>query len=108
MFSINYAIVQTGSKQYRLTPGQRVSVEKLDVEEGDVVELDQVLMITQDEDVVLGTPTIEGAKVLAEVERQGKGKKIVVFKYKSKVRYRRKRGHRQLVTDLRVVEIVPA
>ncbi len=108
MFSINYAIVQTGGKQYRLTPGQRVSVEKLDVEEGDVVELDQVLMITQDEDVVLGTPTIEGAKVLAEVERQGKGKKIVVFKYKSKVRYRRKRGHRQLVTDLRVVEIVPA
>ena len=65
-------------------------------------------MITQDEDVVLGTPTIEGAKVLAEVERQGKGKKIVVFKYKSKVRYRRKRGHRQQVTDLRVVEIVPA
>ena len=108
MFSINYAIVQTGGKQYRLTPGQRVSVEKLDVEEGDVVELDQVLMITQDEDVVLGTPTIEGAKVLAEVERQGKGKKIVVFKYKSKVRYRRKRGHRQQVTDLRVVEIVPA
>ena len=108
MFSINYAIVQTGGKQYRLTPGQRVSVEKLDVEEGDVVELDQVLMITQDEDVVLGTPTIDGAKVLAEVERQGKGKKIVVFKYKSKVRYRRKRGHRQLVTDLRVVEIVPA
>ena len=108
MFSIHYAIVQTGGKQYRLTPGQRVSVEKLDVEEGDVVELDQVLMITQDEDIVVGTPTIEGAKVLAEVERQGKGKKIVVFKYKSKVRYRRKRGHRQLVTDLRVVEIVPA
>ena len=108
MFSIYYAIVQTGGKQYRLTPGQRVSVEKLDVEEGDVVELDQVLMITQDEDIVVGTPTIEGAKVLAEVERQGKGKKIVVFKYKSKVRYRRKRGHRQQVTDLRVVEIVPA
>ncbi len=91
-----------------MSPGQRVSVEKLDAQEGDVIELDQVLLITQDDDVAVGTPTIAGAKVIAEVERQGKDKKIVVFKYKPKVRYRRKRGHRQPVTDLRVREIVNA
>ncbi len=67
-----------------------------------------MLLISNDDDVSLGTPTIEGAKVIAEVEKQGKDKKIVVFKYKSKVRYRRKRGHRQLITELRVREIVPA
>ncbi len=106
--SINYAIVQTGGKQYRVSPGQRVSVEKLDAEEGELIELDQVLMITNDDDIAVGTPTIEGAKVIAEVEKQGKDKKIIVFKYKSKVRYRRKRGHRQPITELLVREIVPA
>ena len=91
-----------------MSPGQRVSVEKLDAEEGELVELDQVLLITDDENTAVGTPTLDGAKVIAEVEKQGKDKKIVVFKYKSKVRYRRKRGHRQPVTELLVREIVPA
>ena len=91
-----------------MSPGQRVSVEKLDAEEGELVELDQVLLITDEENTAVGTPTLDGAKVIAEVEKQGKDKKIVVFKYKSKVRYRRKRGHRQPVTELLVREIVPA
>ncbi len=85
-----------------------MTVEKLDAQEGDVVELDQVLLISQDDDVTIGAPTIAGAKVITEVERQAKDKKIIVFKYKPKVRYRRKRGHRQPVTELRVREIVHA
>ena len=91
-----------------MSPGQRISVEKLDAQEGDVIELDQVLLIAEDDAVSVGTPTVAGAKVIAEVEKQSKDKKIVVFKYKSKVRYRRKRGHRQRITELLVQQIVQA
>jgi large subunit ribosomal protein L21 len=83
-----------------------VTVERLPAAEGDRVELSDVLMIAADGEVTLGTPTIEGARVVAEVEENGRGKKIIVFKYKAKVRTRKKTGHRQNFTRLAVQEIL--
>jgi large subunit ribosomal protein L21 len=80
-------------------------VESLPVEEGDTVELDDVLMLSTEDGVSLGTPRVDGAKVTAEVVGNGKGKKIVIFKYKAKTRYRRRNGHRQHYTDLKVTGI---
>jgi len=101
-----YAIIETGGKQYKVSPGQTIDVERLDVAEGDTVELDRVLLIAEGDQVTVGKPTIEGAKVIATSQGEGKGKKIIVFKYKPKVRYRRKMGHRQLHTRLTVDKIV--
>ena len=100
-----YAIVQTGGKQYRVHPGDTVRVETLPGDEGDLIELDDVRMVSEDGDVKLGTPSIDGAKVTAEIIGNGRGKKVIVFKYKAKTRYRRKNGHRQNYTDLRVTDI---
>ncbi len=100
-----YAIVQTGGKQYRVQPGDTVRVESLPGDEGDLVELEDVRMVSDDGDVTLGTPNIPGAKVTAEIIGRGRGKKIIVFKYKAKTRYRRKNGHRQNYTELRVTDI---
>ena len=101
----DYAIVQTGGKQYRVEPGDTVRVEYLPGEAGQAVALDDVRMIRHEGDVVLGTPSIAGAKVTAEVIEQGRDKKVIVFKYKAKTRYRRKNGHRQSYTELRVTGI---
>jgi large subunit ribosomal protein L21 len=101
-----YAIVRTGGKQYRVQEGASVSVERLPGEEGDTLELQDVLLIGDGDDVTVGAPTIEGARVVAEVENQGRSPKIIVFKYKAKVRYRRKRGHRQAFTKLTIREIL--
>jgi len=104
-----YAIIETGGKQYKVGPGQVIDVDRLDVAEGDTVELDRVLLIANDDDkVTVGTPTVEGAKVVATSQGTGKGKKIIVFKYKPKRRYRKKTGHRQLYTRLAVDKIVEA
>ena len=100
-----YAIVQTGGKQYQVHTGDVIRVESLPQQDGETIELDDVLMVSQDGDVSLGTPTVSGAKVTAEVAGHGRGKKIVVFKYKSKTRYRKKQGHRQAYTDLKVTHI---
>ena len=101
-----YAVVETGGKQYKVTPGQTIDVERLDVAEGDTVELDKVLLIADGDKVTVGQPIVEGAKVVATSQGEGKGEKIIVFKYKSKVRYRRKKGHRQLYTRLLIDRIV--
>jgi len=101
-----YAIIETGGKQYKVTPGQTIDVERLDVDEGNTVELDKVLFIADGDKVTVGTPTIDGAKVMATSQGDGKGKKIIVFKYKPKVRYRKKTGHRQLYTRLAIDKIV--
>ena len=101
-----YAIIETGGKQYRVNPGQTIDVERLEVAEGNTVELDRVLLIADGERVVVGTPTVDGAKVVATAKGEGKGKKIIVFKYKPKVRYRRKTGHRQLYATLEIKEII--
>ncbi len=100
-----FAIVETGSKQYRVAPGDVIQVEKLPVEEGAQVELDRVLCLAQDEDVKVGTPYLEGVKVKAQVLRHGKGRKIIVMKYKKRKNYRRKKGHRQLFTELKITDI---
>jgi len=101
-----YAIVKTGGKQYRVEEGRPVTVERLPVEEGEMTELRDVLLIADGGDVTVGSPTIEGARVLAQVEAHGRGKKIIVFKYKQKVRTRKKTGHRQGFTRLAVQEIL--
>ena len=100
-----YAIVQTGSKQYRVQAGDRIRVESLPVYTGEIVNIDDVLMVSREGDVAVGTPVVSGARVRAQVTSRGRGKKITVFKYKSKVRYRRKKGHRQSYTDLRIIDI---
>ena len=101
-----YAIIETGGKQYRVTPGQTIDVERLDVAEGNTVELDKVLLVADGDTVTVGTPTVDGAKVVATSQGEGKAKKIIVFKYKPKVRYRKKTGHRQLYTRLVIDRIV--
>jgi large subunit ribosomal protein L21 len=101
-----YAIIEIGGKQYKVAPKQTIEVERLDVPEGDIVELDKVLFIGEDKDTLVGNPIIKGAKVLATSLGEAKGEKIIVFKYKSKVRYRSKRGHRQTYTKILVNEIV--
>ena len=102
----DYVIVQTGGKQYRVSNGDTIRVESIPGDIGDTVELTDIRMVFTDGDVTLGTPNVEGARVVTEIADSGKGKKIVVFKYKSKVRYRRKKGHRQLYTDLTVTDII--
>ena len=104
--SNSYAIVATGGKQFRVRTGQVINVELLQVEKGKDVELSPVLMIADGEEVIIGTPAIEGAKVIATCIEQGKSRKIIVFRYKSKVRERRKTGHRQPYTRLLIKEIV--
>jgi large subunit ribosomal protein L21 len=101
-----YAIIEVGGKQYKVAPKQTVEVERLDVPEGDIVELDKVLFIRADKDTLVGNPIVKGAKVVATSLGEIKGDKVVVFKYKSKVRYRRKKGHRQTYTRILVNEIV--
>ena len=100
-----YAIVQTGGKQYQVSPGQTFEVDRLPVPEGEKVELDQVLLLQDGDKVVVGTPTVPGARVVATSLGEVKGKKELVFKYRAKVRYRRKTGHRQRYMQLRVDEI---
>ena len=100
-----YAIVQTGSKQYRVRAGDNIRVESLPVYTGEIVSIDDVLMISRDGNVKVGTPVVDGARVRAQVTSRGRGRKITVFKYKSKVRYRRTKGHRQHYTDLRIIDI---
>ena len=96
-----YAVVRTGGKQYKVAPEQRVRVEKLPGEVGDQIELEDVLM-TGGDAIKIGQPTVEGAKVVGTITDQGRGPKIVVFKLKRRKNYRRKQGHRQDYTEIRV------
>jgi large subunit ribosomal protein L21 len=102
-----YAIIKTGGKQYRVAEGDVITVEKLIAGEGDVVTFDEVLTVVKDDEVVIGKPLVDGAKVTAKVEAQGKDKKILVFKYKAKSNYRRRQGHRQPFTKV-VIEKIEA
>lgn len=100
-----YAIIETGGKQYRVKTGDTLKVEKLEVAEGETVEISKILAVGQGDEVKLGQPLVEGAKVKARVLEHGRGEKIIVFKYKSKKNYRRKQGHRQSFTKLLVESI---
>ena len=99
-----YAVIKTGGKQYRVSEGDRLRVEKIAGAKGDTIELAEVLMLGG-ERVAVGSPLVSGAKVSAEIIGQGLGKKIVVFKMRRRKRYRRKNGHRQPFTELRVKSI---
>jgi large subunit ribosomal protein L21 len=105
---MNYAIIETGGKQYKVTEGQTVNVDRLEAEEGGSVQLDKVLLLADGDNITVGKPLVEGAKVMATVKKNGKDKKIIVFHYKSKVRERRKQGHRQAFTSLNIDKILPA
>ncbi len=104
-----YAVFRTGGKQFRVEPGARLRIPSLDVEPGDSVTFDQVLLAGDgDETVQVGAPTVEGASVKAEVIRHGRDRKIIVFKRKRRKGYRRKQGHRQDFTEIRVDEVALA
>jgi len=102
---MEYAVIRTGGKQYRVTPGETVRVEKLVAEPGADVEFTEVLATARDGVVQIGRPLVTGVRVTARVVQQGKAKKILVFKKKRRKNYRRHRGHRQLFTDVRVTAI---
>ena len=100
-----YAVIKTGGKQYRVAKGDEVKVEQLPGEVGDEVAFDQVLLTSNGENVEVGKPLLENSKVVGRITRQGKDKKIVVFKYKRRKGYRRKKGHRQFFTLVRIEDI---
>ena len=101
-----FAIIQTGGKQYKVSPGQLLVVEKLPAEEGESIRLDHVLMVSKDGNISLGQPLVSGVSVSATVVSQTRTDKVIVFKKKRRQGYRRKRGHRQHVTALRIVDII--
>ena len=101
---MNFSVIETGGKQYKVVAGQKLKVEKLAVENGNIV-FDKVLLNVDGENVSVGTPYINGAKVEARVVRQARDKKKIVFRYHSKVRYRKKKGHRQHFTEVEISSI---
>jgi len=100
-----YAVIKTGGKQYKVSEGDIVNVEKLDGEIGASVELSDVLAVGEGESIKIGTPTVEGAVVKAEIVEQSRGKKLIVFKKKRRQGYTKKQGHRQLFTGLKIQSI---
>lgn len=99
------AIIKTGGKQYKVQPKDKLKIEKIIAEAGKEIIFDEVLLTADKEDVKIGDPLIKGAKVKAKVLKQGRAKKIDVIKFKSKVRYKRKYGHRQPFTEIEIVSI---
>lgn len=103
-----YAVIRTGGKQYRVAPDDTLQIEKIEGEAGDTVSFCEVLLIGGNGEASIGTPTIEGAQVSAEVLEQGRGPKITIFKKKRRQNYRRKRGHRQDLTTVRILQVLAA
>ncbi len=99
------AVIKTGGKQYLVSPGKRIKVEKLKGEEGSEVNFDKVLLVEKNKKIEVGNPLIKEAKVTGKVIKQGKSKKVVSFKYKAKKRYRTKKGHRQPFTEVEITKI---
>lgn len=100
-----YAVVVTGGKQYRVQEGDVLFVEKLNADVETTIELNEVLAVGKEEGLIIGKPVVEGAKVVAKVLAQGKAKKIIVFKFKRKLDYRKKQGHRQSYTKIQIEKI---
>ena len=100
-----HAIIVTGGKQYKVTEGDTLYIEKLDVEAGDAITFDKVLAVLDGDNATFGAPVVEGATVTANVVKNGKGKKVLVFKYKPKKNYRRRQGHRQPYTKVEITKI---
>jgi len=102
---MNLAIIESGGKQYLVSPNSTIQVEKIAGNAGDTVKLEKVLLVADDKSLNLGKPYLAGAAVEAKILKQARSKKILVFKYKSKSRYRRKQGHRQDYTELEITKI---
>ncbi|MDD3364452.1 MAG: 50S ribosomal protein L21 [Syntrophomonas sp.] len=100
-----YAVIQTGGKQYKVAEGEILKVEKLAGEAGDKLTLDQVLMVKDENGIKIGAPLVKDARITVEVIEQGRAKKIVVYKYKKRKNYRRKQGHRQSYTKIKIEKI---
>ncbi|MDX1344873.1 MAG: 50S ribosomal protein L21 [Sedimenticolaceae bacterium] len=100
-----YAVVQTGGKQYRVTEGATLRVEKIKADEGSSVELDKVLMVGEGESVKIGTPYVDGGKVTATVKSHGRGKKVKILKFKRRKHHMKRQGHRQWYTELEITGI---
>lgn len=100
-----FAVIETGGKQYRVAPGQKMKIEKLETPAGDALVFDKVLMVAEGENVKIGAPYVADAKVEAKVIRQGHEKTVIVFKYSSKTRFRKKKGHRQKFTEVEIIGI---
>ena len=100
-----YAIIETGGKQYKVTEGDVLYIEKLTAEAGEAVTFDKVLAVLDGDTATFGAPTVEGASVTANVVKNGKGKKVLVFKYKPKKNYRRRQGHRQPYTKVEITKV---
>lgn len=100
------AIIKTGGKQYLVSPGDKIKIEKIEKKEESAITFDEVLLLEKEKKIEIGTPFIKGAKVVGKVLSQGKGKKVLIFKYKPKTRYRVKRGHRQPFTEVEITKIV--
>ncbi len=100
-----YAVIATGGKQYRVQPGETIQVEKLEHEAGSAVEFGEVLLVADGEKITVGKPTVAGAKVTAEVVANGRGEKLLIYKYRRRKGYRRKTGHRQPFTAVKITAI---
>jgi large subunit ribosomal protein L21 len=99
------AVIKTGGKQYIVAPGQKIKIEKIDKKEGSEITFDEVLLLEKGKKVEIGTPFVKGAKVIGKIISHGKAKKLIVFKYKAKTRYKKKRGHRQPFTEVEIKSI---
>lgn len=102
---ISLAVIKTGGKQYLVSPGQKLRIEKLELPVGSEVVFDQVFLVEKDKKVEIGRPVVKNVKVVGKVLSQGKGKKIIIQKFKPKVRYHKKAGHRQLYTEVEITQI---
>jgi large subunit ribosomal protein L21 len=100
-----FAVIRTGGKQYLVSPGDKIKTEKLDEKEGEEVTFSDVLLLEKRNKLEIGNPKVKGAKVLGKILKQGKGKKVIVFKYKRKTRYKVKKGHRQPFTEIEILKI---
>jgi len=102
---IMYAVIESGGKQHRVVPGERLKLEKLDVAEGNSVDFDKVMMIADGNDVQVGTPYVDGGKVTAEVVGHGRARKVNIIKFIRRKQYRKQQGHRQWFTEVMIKEI---
>ncbi|UCE76065.1 MAG: 50S ribosomal protein L21 [Gammaproteobacteria bacterium] len=100
-----YAVIMTGGKQYRVSQGDKVRVEKLDAAEGDSIELDKVLMVVDGDDIKIGAPVLDGGKVTAQVKAHGRGDKVEIIKFRRRKHHMKRQGHRQAYTELEITGI---
>jgi large subunit ribosomal protein L21 len=99
------AVIKTGGKQYLVSPGDKIKIEKIEEKEGNEIVFDNVLLVEKQNHLEIGKPLVKGAKVIGKVLKQGRGKKVIAFKYKSKTRYKKKKGHRQPFTEIEIIKI---